>query len=133
MPLFLLHGPEVGALGVLKLAGMCINNAVLPVLGIGPLLWGLVREDTWFSRGLGSPPMVLLGKSSYVFYLIHLGVVQEQLHCWLGSGLLTVLALYGLSILLFWGAEEPLNQWLRRVLGPPATPKSARGAAPVAQ
>jgi peptidoglycan/LPS O-acetylase OafA/YrhL len=131
--LSLLHGPAVGAFGVLRPAGMAINNLALPVLGIGPLLWGLVREDTWLSQLLGSKPMVLLGKSSYAFYLIHMGVVQQQLHEWLGSKVLAVLALYGLSILLFWVVEEPLNHWLRRVLGTPGQQKSSHSATIITQ
>jgi peptidoglycan/LPS O-acetylase OafA/YrhL len=117
--LSLLHGRAIGAFGVLTPAGMFLNNVALPLLGLGPLLWGLVGEDTWLRRLLSTRLLVLLGKSSYVFYLIHMGVVQHLLHEWLGSDALTVLALYGLSILLYWLVEEPLNHWLRRVLGRP--------------
>ncbi|MBD2721480.1 acyltransferase family protein [Hymenobacter armeniacus] len=118
--LSLLHGPQIGAFGVLRPAGMFLNNVLLPLLGIGPLLWGLVQENTWLSRWLSSRPLVLLGKSSYAFYLIHMGAVQELVHRWLGSSFLTVLALYGLSMALYWLIEEPLNHWLRRALGRPA-------------
>ena len=114
--LSLLHGRAIGAFGVLTPAGMFLNNVALPLLGIGPLLWGLVGEATWLRRLLSTRLLVLLGKSSYVFYLIHMGVVQHLLHEWLGSDALTALALYGLSILLYWVVEEPLNLWLRRVL-----------------
>ena len=111
-----LHGPAVGALGIFTPAGMGINNVLLPLLGIGPLLWGLVAERTWLSRLLSSAPLQLLGKSSYTFYLIHVGALQQLLHEWLGSGGLTLLALYSLSILLYRAVEEPLNHWLRRKL-----------------
>lgn len=110
-----LHGPVAGALGIFTPAGMCINNVLLPLLGIGPLLWGLVGEDTAVSRLLSSAPLQLLGKSSYAFYLIHMGALQRLLHEWLGSNALTLLALYGLSILLYWAVEEPLHRWLRQL------------------
>ena len=120
--LSLLHGPAVGAFGVMQPAGMLLNNVLLPLLGIGPLLWGLAREDTWLSRLLSSRPLLLLGKSSYVFYLLHMGVLQHLLHNWLQSNVLAVLVLYGVSIVLYWLVEEPLNHWLRRVLRRPARP-----------
>jgi peptidoglycan/LPS O-acetylase OafA/YrhL len=115
-----LHGPAVGALGIFTPAGMLLNNVLLPLLGIGPLLWGLVGERTLVSRLLGSAPLQLLGKSSYVFYLIHMGALQRLLHEWLSSNVLTLLVLYMLSILLYWFLEEPLNRWLRRKLRAPA-------------
>ena len=99
-------------------AGMVLNNVGLPLLGIGPLLWGLVREDTGLRRLLGSAPLVLLGRSSYAFYLIHMGVLQQLLRGHLPSPVVAVL-LYGLAIGLYWLVEEPLNRWLRRVLRRP--------------
>ncbi|WBA40629.1 acyltransferase family protein [Hymenobacter canadensis] len=123
--LSLLHGPEEYAFGVMTWPGMFINNIVLPLVGIGPLLWGLVQEDTWLRRLLGSAPLVLLGKSSYAFYLIHMGVFQQLLYEKVGSQALCVLLLYVTSILLYWLLEEPLNRWLRRVLGPPTRPAEA--------
>lgn len=118
--LSLLHGPQIGAFGVFQPQGMFINNVLLPLLGIGPLLWGLVREKTWVSQLLSGAPAVLLGKSSYVFYLIHMGVLQVLLREQLSNPLLVMLVLYGLSILLFLLVEEPLNHKLRRLLQAPA-------------
>ena len=121
--LSLLHGPSVRAFGVMQPTGMFINNVLLPLLGIGPLLWGLVREDTWLSRLLSIRPLLLLGKSSYVFYLIHMGPIRALLHQQLQNAWLTLAVVYGASILLYWLVEEPLNRWLRRVLcRPAATP-----------
>ncbi|MBC6697106.1 acyltransferase family protein [Hymenobacter puniceus] len=117
--LSLLHGPGEFEFGVMQPAGMFINNIVLPLVGIGPLLWGLVQEDTVLRRLLSSAPLVLLGKSSYAFYLIHIGVFQQLLYEATGSQALCVLLLYVASILLYWLLEEPLNQWLRRVVGKP--------------
>ncbi|MDB5269766.1 MAG: hypothetical protein JWP58_2806 [Hymenobacter sp.] len=123
--LSLLHGAAIGDFGVMQPAGMFINNVLLPLLGIGPLLWGLARETTWLSRLLSSRPLLLLGKSSYVFYLLHMGVLQHLIHNQLQSNVLTVLALYAISIVLYWLVEEPLNHWLRRVLRRPARPVAA--------
>ncbi|MBF9143765.1 acyltransferase family protein [Hymenobacter properus] len=120
--LSLLHGPTEGSFGVFTPAGMFINNVALPVLGIAPLLWGLVGEATWVRRLLSSRLLALLGRSSYVFYLIHVGAVRHLLYQWIGSSVLTALSLWLVSILLYKMVEEPLNRWLRCVLqGSPAT------------
>lgn len=111
----LLHGPGINDFGVRRPFGLFLNNVVLPLLGIMPLLWGLVGEATWVRRLLSSRPLLLLGKSSYVFYLIHMGVLQHLLHRQL-LGNVGLVLLYPIAILLYWLVEEPLNHWLRRVL-----------------
>ena len=83
------------------------------------LIGGLATESTWLSRFLGSAPLVLLGKASYCFYLIHMGYLQGYYHKLLpkswkadrywGEFLLLVLT----AILLFFLVEKPLNRWLR--------------------
>jgi peptidoglycan/LPS O-acetylase OafA/YrhL len=118
--LALLHGPQEFDFGVLTPTGMAVNNLVLPVFGIAPLLWGLMREKTILQQLLSSRLLVLLGKSSYVFYLIHMGVMRQFLRGLLPNTVFCVLALYLISIGLYAWAEEPLNTWLRRVLGRPA-------------
>lgn len=115
-----LHGPAPGQLGVLQPAGMFLNNVALPLLGIGPLLWGLARETTWLSRVLGSQPLRLLGKSSYVFYLIHMGVLHQLLRQTPLPRAAAPVVLYAAAVLLYALVEAPLNRWLRRALGPAA-------------
>lgn len=115
-----LHGPAPGQFGVLQPAGMVLNNVALPVLGIGPLLWGLAHETTWLSRLLGSRPLRLLGKSSYAFYLIHMGVLYQLLRQTPLPRAAVPVALYAVALLLYGWVEAPLNRWLRRALGPPA-------------
>jgi peptidoglycan/LPS O-acetylase OafA/YrhL len=60
-------------------ARLLVNNILLP-LPIASLLWGLIHERTWLQRLLQSRLLTLLGKSSYAFYLIHLGV-GDTLFC----------------------------------------------------
>lgn len=47
-----------------------VNNVVLPIFSI-VLIFGLTEQDTWLSRLLSVRLMLVLGKSSYIFYLIH--------------------------------------------------------------
>lgn len=94
---------------------------LLSGLGIAPLLWGLIHEDTWIRKILGNPLMVLLGKSSYIFYLIHKGFVPIFINDYISDNKLIIFILLNIiSIILFRYIEEPLNHYIRRKFGKPA-------------
>ncbi|MEI9959449.1 MAG: hypothetical protein WDM90_24730 [Ferruginibacter sp.] len=57
--------------------GIILNNVVLPLTGIAVLYWGLLTEKNIITKLLSSKIFSLLGKSSYVFYLIHIGIFAE--------------------------------------------------------
>ncbi|WP_324671591.1 acyltransferase [Hymenobacter sp. GOD-10R] len=94
--------------------GAALNNVVLPG-GIVTFFAGLLTEPTWLRRFFASSPLQLLGKSSYVFYLIHMGFIQKWLATnWTeNSGKLFVI-LNILAIVLYYAVEQPLNRLLRR-------------------
>jgi peptidoglycan/LPS O-acetylase OafA/YrhL len=93
-----------------------------PLVG---LVYGLLTERTWLSRALGSGPAVVLGKASYIFYLIHMGPVHEALHRGLpawntpASWCLDLLTSVGLSIAGYYFIEAPLNRFIRRTCSNP--------------
>jgi peptidoglycan/LPS O-acetylase OafA/YrhL len=109
-----------GMYGLYHPAGMILNHFVLPLFS-GALLWGLTCEKTMLSAILGSPVMVLLGKSSYIFYLVHMMFFAGMFGEWLYPAHLNllpmILALFVvmniLSIALFFFVEDPLNRLLR--------------------
>lgn len=87
----------------------------LSVFGIVPLLWGLIHEKTILQKILASPIFVLLGKSSYVFYLIHKGFVPVFMNDYITENKVIIFILLNLiSILLFTYIEEPMNHFIRR-------------------
>ncbi|MDO4225230.1 MAG: acyltransferase [Bergeyella zoohelcum] len=98
--------------------GRFISMVLLSGLGIAPLLWGLIHEDTFVRRILSLPVLVLLGKASYIFYLIHKGFIPIFIdeHIWANKIFLFVV-LNLLSIILFRYIEEPANQWIRKRYG----------------
>ena len=84
-------------------------------LGIAPLLWGLIFEDTAVKRILSAKTMVLLGKSSYIFYLIHKGFIPMLMYDYIAENVLLIFVLLNiLSIIMFKYLEEPLNLWIRK-------------------
>ncbi|MDY3537914.1 acyltransferase [Riemerella anatipestifer] len=95
--------------------GKFVSMGVLSLLGIAPLLWGLIYEKTIISKILSAPFMVLLGKSSYIFYLIHKGFIPIFINdnIW-NNKLFIFVVLNVISIVLFKYIEEPANLWIRK-------------------
>lgn len=88
---------------------------ILSLWGIAPLLWGLIHERTFVSRFLSTDAMVLLGKSSYVFYLIHKGFIPMLIYDYIAENVaLIFIIITALSVLMFKYIEEPLNHFIRK-------------------
>jgi peptidoglycan/LPS O-acetylase OafA/YrhL len=100
--------------------GQIINNILLPLFGIAPLFWGLIKEKTIFARIFASDLFVLLGKSSYVFYLIHMGVFEILLNKISDNCLYLFVVLNLISVLLYLLLEAPLNKYFRSRIYQPA-------------
>ncbi|WP_426060741.1 acyltransferase family protein [Hymenobacter sp. B1770] len=86
-----------------------VNNLLLPI-GIVLLLWGLIAEPSWLRAGLSTRWADLLGKSSYAFYLIHMGFLSVflQTHVTENLGLLFAIMVL-VSIALYKFIEHPLQ------------------------
>jgi peptidoglycan/LPS O-acetylase OafA/YrhL len=100
-------------LGLFTPIGMIINNIVLPV-GIAMLFLGLITEKSILQKILSSKLFILLGKSSYAFYLIHIGLISANIFAFFHNQILVFVILNILSILLFRFLEEPLNKIIRK-------------------
>lgn len=123
------HPPKCGLtwIGLAGVIGMVAYGSCLPTvamftpqgwwwqtwgLPVATATWfaGLMREPTWLAALLGSRPAVWLGKASYIFYLIHVGVVQQ----WLARhGYAMPWALIGVSLAGYALIEAPC-QWALR-------------------
>jgi peptidoglycan/LPS O-acetylase OafA/YrhL len=110
----LCKGPHVA--GIHHPVGIIINNMLLPLFGILPLYYGLIVESTVLKKFLSLPVMQLLGKSSYAFYLLHMGVFMVTFHNMSNSVLVCFMAINLLSITCYLIIEEPLNVYLRKTL-----------------
>jgi peptidoglycan/LPS O-acetylase OafA/YrhL len=119
--------------------GIFTNNYVLCIC-VAFFFYGLLTEDTLFKRFLALRFIELLGKSSYIFYLIHLGWIQKLIasginslndyvfslydkwnvdwhspfeYNWLNL-LFAFIVLNAVSVTLFKLIEEPLNHYIRK-------------------
>jgi peptidoglycan/LPS O-acetylase OafA/YrhL len=95
--------------------GLFINTIILPIIGIAPLFYGLITEKTFVSRILETKMFQLLGKSSYVFYLIHLSFIANFLHETISSYTINFVILNLLSIILYQFIEKPSNIYLKKL------------------
>jgi len=135
----LLTVPKGWTFGLHNPFGIITNNYFLAV-AIAIFFYGLLTETTLLKKVLSNPFVELLGKSSYIFYLIHLGYMYNLVHMgfnWLndrtfelydkwgfdwhspfeydGLNLLyAFIILNAISILLFKTIEEPLNHYIRK-------------------
>lgn len=88
---------------------------ILALLGIAPLLYGLIFEKTIIQKILSSKLMILLGKSSYIFYLIHKGFIPIIFNDRISDNkVLLFIFLNIISILMFHYLEEPFNNFIRK-------------------
>jgi peptidoglycan/LPS O-acetylase OafA/YrhL len=119
--------------------GIITNNYFLCVM-VALFFYGILTEQTIFKRLLATPFVELLGKSSYIFYLIHLGWMYNLLQANINNLNDYVFTLYDkwgenwhspfeydslnllyifivlnvVSIYLFKVIEEPLNHYIRK-------------------
>lgn len=119
--------------------GIITNNYVLPIF-IAMFFYGLITEGSNLKKVLANPFVELLGKSSYIFYLVHLGYMYAMIHHtfnWLNDQVFAVYDQWGvdwrspfeydslnllyafivlncISVVLFKFIEEPLNHYIRK-------------------
>ncbi|MFY0482906.1 acyltransferase family protein [Flavobacterium sp. PLA-1-15] len=99
---------------MLKTTETIIINILIPILGIVPLFYGLIYEKTLISTILSTRLFLLLGKSSYVFYLIHIGIFANLMAKIADNYLFLFLSLNLIAIGLYQFVEKPFNLFFRK-------------------
>jgi peptidoglycan/LPS O-acetylase OafA/YrhL len=106
----LARSPE--AVDGVKPFGIVIDNLVLPC-GVAIFFYGLLTERSWLRSLLETKLFDVLGKSSYAFYLVHLGVLSTVVYRYSSSIALHFAVALAVSYLFWRFIEEPVNHWLR--------------------
>lgn len=118
--------PDIQSDGFDRLPGKLLNTFLIPVFGTLPFYWGLITERTLLSRMFASKLFQFLGKSSYIFYLIHIWfliVIKDfGFHFYFLEFALVNL----ISIVLYYSLEKPLNNYFRRRFLPIKKPAVSR-------
>ena len=105
--------------GIFQPLRIFINNIILPVF-IALLFGGLIYENSWVKNILQSSLFEWLGKSSYIFYLIHFGIFHSALTSIFKSNsalnyILIFILLNIISLLIYKFIEHPLNRIIRSI------------------
>ncbi len=93
---------------------IALNLVVFPA-GATLLLAGLLAERSWLRVGLATPLLQALGRSSYFFYVLHVGVLSIWWHDTFGWGRhigLQFLATLLLAEVGYRCFERPVHRWL---------------------
>lgn len=99
-----------------NIQAIVLNNALIPFFGFSFLIVGLIKEKSWLSIILQWPIFQWLGKTSYAFYLIHLGVVAKLIsEIFSGQPFMQFLTLQLLASFLFFAIEEPARNVIRKM------------------
>lgn len=93
--------------------GVVLLSVCLP-LGIAVLFAGLMGERSWVRRMLESRPFQVMGRASYAFYLIHMGLIFQLIDRHSPSLIVTLLVLQMIAWLLFYTIEDPCNRWFKK-------------------
>lgn len=90
-----------------------LTQFILPIF-IYFLFLGLINENTILKKILEFKQIVLLGKSSYIFYLIHMGLFHQLINDYItNSILISFILLNIISIVLYKFLETPMNSLVR--------------------
>jgi peptidoglycan/LPS O-acetylase OafA/YrhL len=126
-PRYRLNYTYTGAIGTLVAIGLThfdfpyyiLSSTVLPFF-ICVFFYGLLTEQSQVKKLLSTKLFIILGKSSYIFYLIHVGFIQDWVFHNTGifNGLgITYLARFVIlniiSIILYKIIEAPLHTYIK--------------------
>jgi peptidoglycan/LPS O-acetylase OafA/YrhL len=102
--------------GTQPLIRIPVNNFLVPV-GVGCFLFGLLVEKTIVCRFLENKFVVILGYSSFAFYLLHAGIIANFfMNLFQQHTMVLLLFLQGLSICMFYLFEKPVKKYLTKSL-----------------
>ena len=111
-----------------------VNNVILPFFSV-LLIFGLTEQGTWLSKVLSMRLMIILGKSSYIFYLIHFTTAYTDLAKFVATKLIVPFSKYisenptfllkfyiafyfvffwALSVLIYLVLEKPANHFIKK-------------------
>jgi peptidoglycan/LPS O-acetylase OafA/YrhL len=95
--------------------GMILSKTILPI-SMAILLAGLMEEDTWLNKFLGTKLLVLLGNASFAFYLVHISYVNLKIKDWYTFPDRNFFLLWIISIILYQYVESPIYHFCRKQL-----------------
>jgi len=99
--------------GIETWPGLLIRNLVFPIAVVF-FINGLIKEKTWVQWLLGNRVAVLLGNASFIFYLVHLNYINNQLWKWHHFPDRNFTLLWIISIIAYLLVEKPIYNFLKK-------------------
>lgn len=114
-------GPE----GFFSTTGLYYHHFILPVF-TSVLFWGLICEKSILQKLLESKVFVFLGKASYSFYLLHLGILTQfyRRRTGLPEPFYFFFVLI-VSSLVYQYIEVPIHSWILRKMNKTDSPQKS--------
>lgn len=102
--------------GIRSYFGMIVNTLLIPIFVVAPVILTYTSKKIKSSL-FESNFMQVLGKSSFVFYLIHVGIVRNFLgYLGISNEIIMLLSLLFLSFLIWRFVEEPIHLKLKTLI-----------------
>jgi peptidoglycan/LPS O-acetylase OafA/YrhL len=102
--------------GIRTIPGIVVNTLLIPVFVMGPIILSFTMKQGKY-KIFESKFFQIMGKSSYAFYMIHMGIVRSMLQKFgIGNELIILVILLLFAYLLWRFIEEPLNLKLKNIL-----------------
>jgi peptidoglycan/LPS O-acetylase OafA/YrhL len=109
-----LQGDGDYAWGSKTTPGLFVNFIVFPIFA-GLFIYTLSAQSTGLQKFLGHKILVVLGKASYCFYLLHFGPFSSWLTQYTKTWYYTFIAMNLVSVALWAIVEEPANHFIRKI------------------
>ncbi len=94
-------------------AGIFLTNIIFPI-AVMIFFFGLIKENSIIQKLFSSQLFQLLGKSSYVFFLVHTGVIATGVEKYISKNIFVIFFMIQIiSILIYKFFEQPVNRWIR--------------------
>jgi len=101
--------------GMMTTVGLLIHHVAVPVF-TALWFWGLITEKSMIRKMLEFPLSQILGKSSYAFYLIHIGIFYSWIAGYISdNSVVLFIILNVLAVGLYYFVERPLTSKIRNL------------------
>lgn len=95
---------------------MALSNNLFFPFGVACFMYGLIVEKSLINKLFSTTIFQVLGKSSYAFYLIHVGFISYFIGNYFQTPLIVHFVIINvLSIIFYYFIENPMNKLIRKI------------------
>jgi peptidoglycan/LPS O-acetylase OafA/YrhL len=92
-----------------------LHHVTFPIL-VAIVLLGLMTENSPIASLLQSKPVKLMGRASYTFFLLNIGVITRRVSGLVGNDLLLLFVVNNfIALLTFLAVEQPIREYMKQI------------------